>query len=247
MSFPITIDPAQANKETPIGENFNALLAAGHFGLDLSRRSGLLLWFFGDGDAITDDDVTCTDNATNYVVRAISGGALSSATSTTNWDNTATYARIGRAVFAGGVLTWHDHRLKTGGIFTGVMGSSGTPWELTIACGDESTPVAAGTAVVTFRMPCGVTLTEARANVKTAQATNGAGGILTVDINEAGSTILSTKLTIDNTERTSVTADAPAVISDDDLADDAEMTIDVDQVGDGTAVGLKVTLIGVRA
>ena len=52
--------------------------------------------------------------------------------------------------------------------------------------------------------------------------------------------------TIDNTEKTSTTASTPAVISDSSLADDAEITIDIDQVGDGTAKGLKVTLIGTR-
>jgi hypothetical protein len=70
----------------------------------------------------------------------------------------------------------------------------------------------------------------------------------TVDINEAGTFLsLSTKLTIDNTEKTSVTAATPAVISDSSLADDAEMSIDIDQVGDGTAKGLKITLYGTRA
>jgi hypothetical protein len=54
-------------------------------------------------------------------------------------------------------------------------------------------------------------------------------------------------LTIDNTEKTSKTAATPAVISDTALADDAEITIDIDQVGDGTAKGLKITLIGTRA
>jgi hypothetical protein len=34
------------------------------------------------------------------------------------------------------------------------------------------------------------------------------------------------------------------VISDTSLADDAEITIDIDQIGDGTAKGLKVILIG---
>jgi hypothetical protein len=34
------------------------------------------------------------------------------------------------------------------------------------------------------------------------------------------------------------------VISDTALADDAEITIDIDQIGDGTAKGLKVMLIG---
>ena len=89
-----------------------------------------------------------------------------------------------------------------------------------------------------------MTLTEVRANLNTAQ-TSGSG--FTVDINENGSSILSTKLTIDNTEKTSTTASTSAVISDSSLADDAEITIDIDQVGDGTAKGLKLTLIGTRA
>ena len=75
----------------------------------------------------------------------------------------------------------------------------------------------------------------------------GGGSILTVNINESGTTILSTKLTIDNTEKTSTTAAIAPVISDTSLADDAEITIDIDQVGDGTAKGLKITLIGTRA
>ena len=82
-----------------------------------------------------------------------------------------------------------------------------------------------------------------RASLSTAQTS---GSIFTVDINEGGTTILSTKLTIDNTEKTSATAATPAVISDTVLADDAEITIDIDQVGDGTAKGLKVVLIGTR-
>lgn len=113
-----------------------------------------------------------------------------------------------------------------------------------IAIGDETNPISAGAGKVTFRMPYALTLTAVRASLKTAQATNGAGGIFTVDINEGGASILSTKITIDNTEKTSVTAAAAPVISDAALADDAEITIDVDQIGDGTAVGLKIVLIG---
>lgn len=105
----------------------------------------------------------------------------------------------------------------------------------------ETGAVTMGTGKVTFRVPFAFTLTAVRASLKTAQAT---GSILTIDINEAGTTILSTKLTIDNTEKTSTTAATPVVISDTSLALDAEITIDIDQVGDGTAVGLKVYLIG---
>jgi hypothetical protein len=118
------------------------------------------------------------------------------------------------------------------------------PFELVVAASDETTALTAGTAKITFRMPRAVTLTAVRASLTTAQAS---GSIFTVDINEAGTSILSTKLTIDNTEKTSTTAATPPVISDANLADDAEMTIDIDQIGDGTAKGLKVTLIGTRA
>ncbi len=114
---------------------------------------------------------------------------------------------------------------------------------LTIACSDEATALTAGTAKITFRMPYAMTLTSVRASLSTAQTS---GSIFTVDINESGSSVLSTKLTIDNTEKTSTTAAAGPVISDGNLADDAEITIDIDQVGDGTAKGLKVTLIGTR-
>ncbi len=120
-------------------------------------------------------------------------------------------------------------------------GNIATPFELVVAASDESTALTTGTAKITFRMPRAVTLSAVRASLTTAQAS---GSILTVDVNEGGASILSTKLTIDNTEKTSVTAVTPPVISDASLADDAEMTIDIDQIGNGTAAGLKVYLIG---
>ena len=72
------------------------------------------------------------------------------------------------------------------------------------------------------------------------------GTIFTVDINQSGSSVLGTKLTIDNTEKTSTTAATAATITTSALTDDAEITIDIDQIGNGTATGLKITLIGTR-
>lgn len=120
----------------------------------------------------------------------------------------------------------------------------GSPCEIQLAASDETTALTTGTSKVSFRMPFAMTVSEVRASLVTAQAS---GTIFTVDINEEGATILSTKLTIDNTELTSVTAATPPVISDSALADDALITIDIDQIGDGTAKGLKVLLKGVRA
>lgn len=115
------------------------------------------------------------------------------------------------------------------------------PKVVQLAASDETTAITTGTAKITFRMPYAMTLTAIRASLSTAQTS---GSTFTVDVNEGGTTILSTKLTIDNTEKTSTTAATPPVISDASLSDDAEITIDVDQIGDGTAKGLKVTLIG---
>lgn len=115
------------------------------------------------------------------------------------------------------------------------------PFELIVAVGDETTDITTGTAKVTFRMPDAVTLTAVRASLVTASSS----GVVTVDINEGGTSILSTTLTIDANEKTSTTAATPAVISDTALADDAEITIDIDTAGTG-AKGLKVTLIGTR-
>lgn len=120
---------------------------------------------------------------------------------------------------------------------------AGNEVALSFALSDETTDLAVATGVLTKRMPFAMTLTEVRAEVNTAPV----GSTITVDINETGATILSTKLTIDVSEKTSVTATAPAVISDANLADDAEITFDIDQVGSTTpGKGLKVTMIGYR-
>lgn len=112
-----------------------------------------------------------------------------------------------------------------------------------IALSDLVTPLTTGVTKAYFRMPHAMTLTAVRASLRTTQYS---GSILTVDINESGASVLSTKLTIDNMEKTSVTALTPAVISDTALADDAEITFDIDQVGDGTAIGLVVWIIGTK-
>lgn len=114
---------------------------------------------------------------------------------------------------------------------------------LVIALSAETGIINTGTATATFRMPFPMFVQEVRASLVTAQTS---GSLVTVDINENGTSIISTKLTFDNTERTTTTAATPPVISDNTIADDAEITIDIDQVGGTTAKGLKVTIKGYR-
>ncbi len=140
------------------------------------------------------------------------------------------------------ITKWTSKKITLDDIVT-LLPTPGAPTEsIIIAVGDETTAITTGTAKVSFRMPYGFTLTDIKASLVTAQAS---GSIVTVDVNEAGASILSTKLTFDNTETTTVTAAAARVISDSSLAADAIITIDIDQCDGATAAaGLKVTLIG---
>ena len=119
------------------------------------------------------------------------------------------------------------------------------PISFIVALSDETTvlPTASTTVpLLKFRLPFAFTITEVRASVNIA----GTGGALvTVDIHENGTTILSTKITIDATERTSETAATPPTVSDSSLADDAEIEVFLDvRDTDNVATGLKVTLVG---
>lgn len=125
--------------------------------------------------------------------------------------------------------------------------SSGVKWAgdpvcIVIAVSDEVTAITTGTDKVRFRMPWAMTLTSVRASLSVAST----AGTPTFDINDGGVSILSTKLTIDANEKTSTTAASAAVIDDASLADDAEISIDIDAAGTG-AKGAKVYLIGTRA
>lgn len=108
---------------------------------------------------------------------------------------------------------------------------------LPVACGDETTPATAGAGKVTFHWPCDGLVSAIWAGLTIPQAS---GSLFTVDVNNNGSTMLSTKVTIDNTEETSLTASTPAVLTNTTVVRGQKATVDFDQVGDGSAAGLKV-------
>lgn len=108
---------------------------------------------------------------------------------------------------------------------------------------DETTALTTGTTKYTLFLPADIEVTSVKAVVSTAPT----GSSIIVDINKNGSSILSTKLTIDATTKTSSLASVPPVISSGSLLDSDEITIDIDQVGSSVAgAGLKVILIGYR-
>lgn len=174
------------------------------------------------------DDLTIYRGGTWYAWAPVNGIVVNVNSSLEEFDGSAGWVTVG-----GG-----------GGAVSSVNGDTGAvivQVPIGVACSDETTALTTGTAKVTMRMPYAYTVQSVRASLTTPQT---GGSIFTVDINENGSSILSTKITIDNGEDTSTTAATPPVLSDTSLADDAEITFDIDQIGDGTAKGLKVWLIG---
>lgn len=109
-----------------------------------------------------------------------------------------------------------------------------------ISCSDLETEVTTGTSKGYFRPRHALTITSVRVYVLTAPT----GSALQVDINEAGTSILSTVLSIDATEFDSSTAATPAVVSDSSIAAGALVSVDFDQVGatlGGTGVIVEIT------
>lgn len=165
-----------------------------------------------------------------YGGNATGTGTGGSITLTAGSSPSGTAGDISLITSGGGTAWLNGSKLRT---------VANTKEAITIAVSDETSAITAGTGKVTFRMPYRFTLTAVRASLTTASTS----GTPSIDVNRNGSSIFSTTLTIDASERTSVTAATPAVLATTILNDDDEITIDVDAAGTG-AKGLKVTLIG---
>jgi hypothetical protein len=118
-----------------------------------------------------------------------------------------------------------------------------TEWS---ACfSDETTALTTGTKL-TKRLGFAMSLTSVYASVATAPT----GSTLILDIKKNGTTIFSTKITIDAGEKSTATAATAAVLSSSptSIAADDELTFILDQVGATIAgAGGSVVLIGTRS
>lgn len=103
---------------------------------------------------------------------------------------------------------------------------------------DEATAQTTGTAKRTVFWPYNFTITE----VFTAVTTRSSSGVVTGDMNIAGSTVFSTNPSIDANEDTSLTGTA-AVLSTTSIDKGAKVTFDCDAAGTG-AKGFHFIVVG---
>lgn len=109
----------QKNAEVPMNENFESIAHTAVYGKRHPVTTGLTWGYWGGrwaGFAVSDGTLTLS-NATNYVVVERATGAISTATTTTNWNDTANYLRVYKITASGGVVTAaEDHRAGPGGV-----------------------------------------------------------------------------------------------------------------------------------
>lgn len=108
----------------------------------------------------------------------------------------------------------------------------GTIETITVFVSPTDADASAGTDAVQFRVNEDWEVLSVGAHAMVAPT----GQAAVFDINDDGSTILSTKISIDATETDSATAATPPVLSSTTIAAGSELSIDIDQVGN-TAAG----------
>lgn len=121
---------AGAGADTVVNELFDAVSAAAMYGHRASTSTGLTWGYFGGrwgGTSVAHGTLSLTANQTNYIVVDLTTGAVSVSTATTNWNDTANYARAYKVVAGASTVSgWEDHRPGPGGTQQAVPSGAGT-------------------------------------------------------------------------------------------------------------------------
>lgn len=151
---------ASVSPEVSMNENFDALSAVGVYGKKATTTFGLQWGYYGgiyNSATVADGTVALTGSTTNYVVVNRFTGAVSVATTDTNWNDSA-YARMYKLTTSASVVTAiEDHRFAANGLY----GQTGLPMQSKSAAygfvlADANTGVlhpSADTTARTFTIP----------------------------------------------------------------------------------------------
>lgn len=115
------IATSQGNKEATANELFDAGSTATAYGRRAQTNAGLTWGYYGTrygGTSIANGTNLCGASTTTYMVANLSTGAVSFATSTTNWNDSTNYGRCYKIVTGTDSITsYEDHRFGPGGMF----------------------------------------------------------------------------------------------------------------------------------
>jgi hypothetical protein len=218
----------------------NILIAGTGIGISNDTISWTGSGGVADGDK---GDIDVTSSGTVWTIDTAAVTGLKIASTTVTGDKLAITGISGDAAHLVGAISGGN--ADTVRVGSGLQLSSGElradTAAMIIACSDETTAITTGNEKVTFRMPFNVTIIGVAGSLSTASSS----GLPEFDINGVGgTTIFTTKPTIDANEKTTYEATTASVLDSTkvNIPRDTEMTIDIDTAGTG-AKGLKVTIL----
>lgn len=176
---------------------------------------------------------------------SLTGTVLSVSGGTDGETNTASNLGTGTGLYyqkSGVDLQFNSIAAGTGGITLSSNANTITISNVetnttTIALSDTVNAITTGTEKQSWFAPYAFTIKSLKLTV----GTQSSSGIVRVNIKEAGTTILSTRISIDALEDTSATAATAYVLSDTSIASNAKLTFDIDDAGTG-AKNLQLTI-----
>lgn len=156
-----TVVQSQASKEVTINAFFDAASPATLYGRRASTTVGLTWGYYGGnvtkGDGtlaqIANGTLGLSASTTNYIVAAKSGGAVTAATATTNWNDTTNYWRLYSVVTGTATITSYTDSRELGKM----TGGGGTGSAITAK--DEGSNLTTALTSVDF-VGAGVTATN---------------------------------------------------------------------------------------
>lgn len=109
---------AALNWNLRVNENFDSVSPAGLYGRNPATTTGLTWGYLGgnfNGASVSTGTVALTASNTNYVVAHRTTGAVTAATTTTNWLNTGTYLQLYQIVAGASTITSYDDKRQAFG------------------------------------------------------------------------------------------------------------------------------------
>jgi hypothetical protein len=197
---------SQASKEVTVNAMFDALSQAASYGRRESACTGLYWGYYGanvtklDGTMaqIANGTLLLTASTTNYVVAKKADGVISTATSTTNWNNLAEYWRLYSVVTGASTITSYTDYRETGRFLGGdACTRFRVPVTKTTAfavADHEDEIIVNGSASVTSTLPSAASYPGRKIRIKTRAAytvISASSNVKPLDTDTAGTAILA--------------------------------------------------------
>ena len=199
-----TIAQGSGSQDVQANGLFDAASPAMLYGRNAIGCTGLTWAYFGGNVTKADDTqatnaggtLTLTGSATNRIVAQKSDGAVSVATNTTNWNDTANYWRLYIVTTsATGVSDWTDEREigRMTGVGTGLVAPVTKTGNFTLGA-NENEVICNGTATITVTLPAASAWIGRKVRIKTRAAftvVSASANVKPLDTDTAGTAILA--------------------------------------------------------